>query len=307
MLLSFIFTWPIVLYSLAILLVGWILGRYFVNKRLWAIIKKDADGLHYSKTAGENGNVEDILKQLLQKRSTEVKRLKQLETYREQYTGNVAHELRTPIFAIQGYIESIIDDDEMDQETTRHFLKNARKNIFRLEQIITDLDTIHKFESKTLKLKKSSFDLFELFQDVIDTLEYYAKENETIMIIEGTSPGQHKVTADRERILQVLVNLGMNSVKYGKRGGQTKFIANELVASISIEVTDNGMGISKSDLTRIFERFYRADTSRSRSEGGSGLGLAICKHIIDAHNKKIYVFSKINQGSVFSFQLDKSQ
>jgi len=306
MLLEISISWPFILLLLLFGGIVWFLSRYFINRSLWKILNEESDGLAFSKSLQTANHVDVLLKKLLQKRSSELKRLQQLEEYRRQYTGNVAHELRTPIFAIQGYIESIIDDEDMDAETTRHFLKNARKNTFRLEQIITDLDTINKFESKVLKLKKSEFDMYSLFKDVVEGLAYYAEENKITFQIEGCKKDSHIIYADRDKIEQVLVNLGMNSIKYGNKEGLTKFSINDLAASISVEVSDNGIGIEKKSLNRIFERFYRADTSRSRSEGGSGLGLSICKHIIEAHNKKLFVFSTVGVGSVFSFQLDKA-
>lgn len=305
MILEINISWVSVLFVSVYGVIIWLLSRYYTNRLLWKIIKQEADGLAFSKSLQDASHVNVLLKKLLQKRSRELKRLQTLEEYRKQYTGNVAHELRTPIFAIQGYIESVIDDESMDKETAMHFLKNARKNTFRLEQIITDLDTINKFESKVLKLQKSEFDMYRLFTDVIESLEFYAKDSNIQFEIHGCAAESHRVFADRDKVEQVLVNLGMNSIKYGNKNGLTKFILNDLAASVSIEVSDNGIGIEKKSLNRIFERFYRADTSRSRSEGGSGLGLSICKHVVEAHNKKLFVFSTVGKGSVFSFQLDK--
>lgn len=306
MILEINISWVSVLFVSFFGVIVWLLSKYFNNRSLWKIIKQESDGLAFSKSLQDASHVDVLLKKLLQKRSRELKRLQTLEEYRKQYTGNVAHELRTPIFAIQGYIESVIDDETMDKETAMHFLKNARKNTFRLEQIITDLDTINKFESKVLKLQKSEFDMHNLFSDVIESLEFYAKDSNIHFEIHGCVPESHRVFADRDKMEQVLVNLGMNSIKYGNKNGLTKFILNDLAASVSIEVSDNGIGIEKKSLNRIFERFYRADTSRSRSEGGSGLGLSICKHVVEAHNKKLFVFSSVGEGSVFSFQLDKA-
>jgi two-component system phosphate regulon sensor histidine kinase PhoR len=250
-------------------------------------------------------DVEDAIKALFESRKMEMETLKKMETYRRDYIGNVAHELKTPIFTIQGYLDSMEDelsDSKFDAETVKSFLSKAMKNTGRLTQIISDLDTITKYESGFLQLEYEDFDLLELVKEVTESLEMQAEEK-NISLQEVALSGKYMVHADKFRIRQVLTNLGYNSIKYGKNGGYTKFRLTNTGDRVITEVADNGIGIPTAHLNRIFERFYRVDKSRSRDSGGSGLGLSICKHIIEAHGESISVLSTEGAGSVFSFGL----
>jgi two-component system phosphate regulon sensor histidine kinase PhoR len=250
--------------------------------------------------------VEDALKKLFEARKEEMEHLKRLEGYRRDYIGNVAHELKTPIFSIQGYLDNIQDDEEMDTDTRKLFLEKASKNTQRLVQIVSDLDTITKYESGFLRLEYEDFDIKLLADEVIESLEIQAIEKK-ITLYEYSGAGQFYVYADKFRIRQVLTNLVLNSIRYGKESGYTKIRLSDTGEKIIVEVADNGIGISEDAKPRVFERFFRADKSRNRDSGGSGLGLSICKHIIDAHGEHIEVMSTEGAGSIFSFALKKSE
>ena len=247
-------------------------------------------------------DIEDAFKELFKSRKAEMLKLQQLETYRRDYIGNVAHELKTPLFSIQGYIESILDDPEMDKETLELFLKKAYKNADRLGQIVSDLDTITKYESGFLQIDIETFDILDLIHQVIEELEIQASEK-NIQLNCHAKNEEHLVNADKSRIRQVLVNLVYNSIKYGNHGGTTNIKISNTGQKIIVEVADNGIGIPAQQVGRVFERFYRVDKHRNRETGGSGLGLSICKHIIEAHNESIHVLSTEGAGSVFTFTL----
>jgi two-component system phosphate regulon sensor histidine kinase PhoR len=251
-------------------------------------------------------DIEEMFKTLFEARKQELQRLQILENYRRDYIGNVAHELKTPLFSIQGYIETILDDPEMDLELLKSFLKKANNNAERLGQIVSDLDAITKYESGFLNIEKSDFNIFELVNQVIDELEIPAKQK-AITLFATCKTENPMVHGDQSRIRQVLVNLGYNSIKYGKEKGSTDYTIYATGEKIIIEVADNGIGIPQNSLGRIFERFYRVDSHRSRETGGSGLGLSICKHIIEAHGSTIQVMSTEGAGSVFQFALPQIQ
>jgi two-component system phosphate regulon sensor histidine kinase PhoR len=194
----------------------------------------------------------------------------------------------------------------MDKDTMRIFLEKAGRNSERLAQIVSDLDTITKYESGFLQLNYEDFNIFDLAREVIESLEIQAAERK-INLNEYAGVGDYVVHADKFRIRQVLTNLVYNSIKYGKEGGYTKLRLNDTGQKIVIEVADNGIGIETEYQNRIFERFFRADKSRSRDSGGSGLGLSICKHIVEAHGQKITVLSTPGAGSVFTFSLKKAE
>ena len=239
-------------------------------------------------------------------RKQELQRLQQLETYRRDYLGNVAHELKTPLFSIQGYIETVMDDPDLSPEEVYKFLKKANKNVDRLGQLVNDLDAITKYESGVLNIEMGPFNILELIREVIEELEIQASQKEIRLMVQ-TKSDNNLVNADRTRIRQVLVNLGYNSIKYGIDKGTTNYKIFDTGAKIIIEVADNGIGIPQEHVGRIFERFYRVDAHRNRETGGSGLGLSICKHIIEAHGEQIKVMSTVGAGSSFTFALPKGQ
>jgi len=242
----------------------------------------------------------------LTNKTKEIDNLKKLEIYRKEYIGNVSHELNTPIFNIQGYIETLLDGGIDDPEINKKYLKNASKAINRMIEIVKDLETISGLESGNLILSYSTFDIVALSHEVIEAQEILAKtKNISITIKPGFEKPMY-VNADRKWISQVLTNLIVNSISYGKVDGITKLAFYDMENSILVEVKDNGIGISSTDVNRIFERFYRVDKSRSRNHGGTGLGLSIVKHIIEAHNQTINVKSELNKGSSFTFTIEKS-
>ena len=237
----------------------------------------------------------------------EIARLKEAERFRKQYLGNVAHELKTPIFNIQGYISTLLDGGLEDELINRKYLERAEKSIDRLINIVNDLDTISKLESSMNKLNLEKFDIVALAREIAEQAEIEADRKHIRITVKGSEnlPSPFWVQADKHYIGQVFVNLIINSIRYGKEGGQTRIRFRDMLDKILIEVEDNGLGIGKEDLPRIFERFYRTDKGRSREQGGTGLGLAIVKHIIEAHGERISVRSEPGVGSTFSFTLKK--
>ena len=237
----------------------------------------------------------------------EIARLKEAECFRKQYLGNVAHELKTPIFNIQGYISTLLDGGLEDELINRKYLERAEKSIDRLINIVNDLDTISKLESSMNKLNLERFDVVALAKEIAEQAEMEADKKGIRISIKGADnlPSPFWVLADKHYIGQVIVNLVINSIRYGKEGGLTRVHFRDMLDKILVEVEDNGLGISKEDLPRVFERFYRTDKGRSREQGGTGLGLAIVKHIIEAHGERISVRSEPGVGSTFSFTLKK--
>ena len=240
-------------------------------------------------------------------KKSEIETLKREDVYRKEFVGNVAHELKTPLFSIQGYISNLLDGAMDDKELLKKYLKRAEKSVDRLTYIIKDLDLITQLESSTLKLQITSFDIVKLAEEIIEDLEISASKKNIKIIFNKIYDNEILVDADRNRIGQVLTNLITNSINYGSEKGTTEISFESHEENIMIKVNDNGEGINEENMPRLFQRFFRVDVSRSRSQGGSGLGLAIVKHIIDAHNENIYVQSTVGIGSEFSFSLKKSK
>ena len=236
----------------------------------------------------------------------EIESLKVKEEFRKEFIGNVAHELKTPIFTIQGYVENLIDGAIDDNLVRDKFLNRAKTSVERLIYIIKDLDMITKLESGTLNLDQDSFDIIELIKNTYDQLEIQAQKKDIKLIFNKLYSDPIIVFADKDKIQQVITNLVINSIKYGTNKGTTEVSLEDITSDkLIIRITDNGEGIKEEHISRLFERFYRVDQSGSRKQGGSGLGLSIVKHIIDAHNENIYVESKFGIGSEFSFTLTK--
>lgn len=257
----------------------------------------------------EKDILNDVNKQVIDWHSRnleEIDRLKKLEIYRREFIGNLAHELKTPIFNIQGYILTPLEGGLNDSAINRDYLLRTENSVERMIALVEDLDMISKLESGGLTLNIEKTDLLALTKEVIKSIELQAKERNIKIFLKESSDKPIWVMADKARITQVLTNLFINSIKYGKENGQTQVAFYDLDENILVEVNDNGIGISGEHLPRIFERFYRADKSRSRTSGGTGLGLSIVKHIIEAHQQTISVKSEQNVGSVFSFTLKKA-
>ena len=239
-------------------------------------------------------------------RLEEINILKDQENYRREFLGNVSHELKTPLFTIQGYILTLIEGALKDKKVRGKYLRRSAKGVDRLISIVKDLDLITQFESGIKTVDKTNFNIYELIENVYDLMEFESEKNNTKLLINNKNITPVIVNADKERILQVLTNLIVNSIKYGKENGYTEVKVEEYDKDrIIVRVKDNGEGIEDEHLPRLFERFYRIDKNRSRKKGGSGLGLSIVKHIIEAHQEQIFVKSKIGQGTEFSFTLQK--
>ena len=243
---------------------------------------------------------------LLRQRKSEINILKDQENYRREFLGNISHELKTPLFTIQGYILTLIEGAMKDKKVREKYLKRAAKGVERLISIVKDLDLITQFESGIKTVDKTDFNIYELVENVFELMEFESEKNNIKLQYENDNITPIYVYADQERILQVLTNLVVNSIKYGSNNGYTKVVIEDLnKEKVIIKVIDDGEGIEKKHLPRLFERFYRIDKNRSRKKGGSGLGLSIVKHIIEAHQEEIFVESKVGKGTEFSFTLQK--
>lgn len=300
------------IFILSYILISFMLERYIYRK-----VKLIYKIIHKSKTSVQNK--EDITKDehILQRVSDEVKlwaesqekeieSLKKLEKYRRGFLGNVSHELKTPIFTIQGYIHTLIDGGLHDEEINMKYLQKAASNAERLQNIVDDLEVISHLETGSIALDITEFDIRDLAKDVISDVQFQAAAKNITVELKDGADKTFNVRADRDNITQVLNNLVINSIKYGKTNGKTKIGFYDMDKFVLIEVSDNGIGIEENHLKHLFDRFYRVDKSRSRTMGGSGLGLAIVKHILEAHNQTINVRSTLGQGSTFGFTLAKA-
>jgi two-component system, OmpR family, phosphate regulon sensor histidine kinase PhoR len=239
-----------------------------------------------------------------EQRKEEIEMLQQNETYRKEFLQNLSHELKTPIFAIQGYVDTLISGALENPEVNRKFLQSTSRNVVRLANLVDDLDNISRLESGEQLLIKDSFVIQDLLKEVYESLAIRADEKGIKCIIKKGCELPLMVYADKEKMRQVFINLIDNAIKYGKQNGEIESSFYKVDgARVLIEISDDGTGISEEHLHRIFERFYRTDLARSRKVGGSGLGLSICKHIVEAHGQNIHVRSKIDVGSTFGFTL----
>jgi two-component system phosphate regulon sensor histidine kinase PhoR len=284
--------------------------KFFLSRRIKEISNKlFSQDLNPNKTiTTDMDDLIDQIKQFDDKRKIELSEMREQETFRREFIGNLAHELKTPLFTSQSYILTLLDGAIDDKSVNKKYLKIAEKSIERLNLIVKDLDFITKLETGDSNLKKSNFDIVDLVNNSIEMLEISANKKNIKLMIDHEYNPPINVYADKEKIEQVIINLIENSIKYGKENGTTEIVLQDLVENkIIVRVTDNGIGVKENHLDRLFERFYRVDQSGSRSSGGSGLGLAIVKHIVDAHDEKIYVESDFGLGSEFSFTIDKSK
>ena len=303
------FTKVFLLTFLVVYIIGNVYTRSFLYSKLKEISKDILPEKNISQTV--TTNMEELaseIKDYDSKRKSEFSEMKKLESFRREFIGNLAHEIKTPLFTSQSYILTLLDGAIKDENVNIKYLKTASKAIDRLNLIVKDLDLITKIESGESILNKNKFDIINLTENVFEMLEFTAKKKKIKLTVNKDKGLLTKVIADKEKIEQVLTNLIDNSIKYGKDYGTTEIVIQSLNEDkIIVRVTDNGVGFKKENYTRIFERFFRVDRSGSRSAGGSGLGLAIVKHIIDAHDEKIYVESEFGVGSEFSFTLEKSK
>lgn len=291
----------------------WLIEKYVYSKikLIYKLIHNLKLGRDLREALGEHmssdpiNDVQQEVQEWAREKKTEIDMLRTQEKFRRDFLSNISHEFKTPLFAIQGYIEALQDDDFDDKDMARQFLDKASKNVDRLSYLITDLDEISKLESGELPINYTKFKINDLIKEVMESIEIKGKQHNIKLIFKQKYDEPILVNADRQKITQVLVNLIDNSFKYGKEGGNTWITLFDLHDQVLIEVTDDGMGIEEKFLPRLFERFFRTDTSRSRQIGGSGLGLAIVKHIVEAHQQTINVRSTEGVGSTFGFTLQK--
>lgn len=307
--------------NLGLFPISYIVYKYILDKFIYEKIRLIYKTIHNLKVSqkqpktslvSKKNIIDEANREVLEwaeNKTREIEDLKKLEAYRREFLGNVSHELKTPIFNIQGYILTLLDGGIDDPQINRKYLERTEKSIDRMISIIHDLEDISRLEAGEFKLKFENFDITELTRDVMEFLEIKAYKKNIRLYLADNYDIPIVVYADRQRIQQVLTNLIVNSIKYGNENGRTKISFFDMDENILIEVTDSGLGIPREDLPRVFERFYRGDRSRTRSsgEGGSGLGLAIVKHIIEAHKQTINVRSTQGVGSTFAFTLKKGK
>ncbi|ALO16706.1 sensor histidine kinase [Salinivirga cyanobacteriivorans] len=309
--------WIGILWISSVFIVSYYTIRYILDHFIYNKIKPIYKSIHdiniKNKLARKQTEATDIITKVKNEvtiysehKAQEIEQLKEMERYRKEFLGNVSHELKTPIFNIQGYILTLLDGGIDDPNINKLYLERTEKSINRMISIVEDLETITRLEAGELELKYSNFDITGLVADVFEMHHMRAEEKQISLKFGPGAEKPIKVNADKKRIFEVISNLVINALKYGKAKGNIRASFYDMDAYILIEIKDDGIGISPENLPRIFERFYRVDKSRSREEGGTGLGLSIVKHIIDAHNQTINVKSDINKGTTFSFTLNKS-
>ncbi|MBU3028171.1 ATP-binding protein [Zobellia galactanivorans] len=311
------FNWVVIIVTSFLLFpISFTVLQVRIEKFIYRRIKKIYDDVAMLETSSiVSGPITTDMKTLTEEigkfakdKRIEIDTLKIREEYRKDFLGNVSHELKTPLFTVQGYIETLLDGAIDDKNVRRKYLQRASKGVDRLIYIVKDLDLITKLEVGDLNLKREPFDIIELIQNVFDLLEMKSAKKKIILTFDMEYDEPIIVFADKEKIQQVVTNFLVNSIKYGHTNGTTEVSVENLIKNkVIVRVTDNGEGIPKQHIPRLFERFYRVDKSGSRSEGGSGLGLAIVKHIVEAHGEKIYVESEMGVGSEFSFTLEKAK
>lgn len=310
--------WFFAVIGVLLLVVVYNINIYYLRKYIYRKIKLIYKTIHQEKVAPEEKNktidvnsniIEDVEREVADWAESQRKELNKYKTwaeYRRNFMGDISHELKTPIFNIQGYLESLLDGGLEDETVNQMFITRAATNVQRLQTIVEDLESISRLESGDLILEMQTFDIKELTQEVFEDLEMKAKRRTINLDFKDGASNSFKVRADREKIRQVLNNLVNNSLKYGIEEGRTKVGFYDMDRHILIEVADNGIGIPKQHINHVFDRFYRVDKSRSRQMGGSGLGLSIVKHIVEAHKQTINVRSTPDLGSTFGFTLEKA-
>ncbi|MDA0682503.1 MAG: ATP-binding protein [Bacteroidetes bacterium] len=296
----------IVFFLATIVLIYYIVKRFF-HERIKVIYKNIYKFQSASNALELDINkVEKQAEDWADAKEEELNTYKRDENFRREFIGNVSHELKTPIFNIQGYVQTLIEGGLYDEKINMKYLERANKSVDRMINIVEDLELISALETQENLLDIRPFNLVELIKELFEAFEMKASQM-NIKLELNNEANSEMVMGDRNKIQQVFLNLLSNSIKYGKQGGKTKVQLFDMEESILIEVADNGIGIESASLNRIFERFYRADKNRSREIGGTGLGLAIVKHILEVHNQTISVRSTKDVGSTFSFILEKAK
>lgn len=308
---SFLVIFAMLLYSSSFLIIQYRV-EFFIYKR----VKKIYDDVSFLEASTvinqpittDMATLTREVKKFATDKKMEIEALKIKEEYRREFLGNVSHELKTPLFTVQGYILTLLDGAMKDKTLRKKYLERAEKGVERLVYIVQDLDMISKFEMGDLNLNFENFNIVPVVQNVFDLLEMNAENKNIILSFDNKYSRPILVQGDKDKIQQVITNLVVNAIKYGKVNGFVEVGFDILPnGKVIIRVKDNGEGIEKQNIPRLFERFYRVDKSGSRTEGGSGLGLSIVKHIIEAHNGKIYVQSQFDKGSEFSFSLESGK
>jgi len=307
--------WKIAGGSLIALLLFSLLSYYFANKLTYPIqklasiaesIKKGNLDAHFEHTTkDEIGDLAELLNEILDKLRSDLVQMRKLEKMRSQFLGNVSHELRTPIFAVQGYLETLLQNKECDAKMQRKFIKKAHRQAVRLNNLFTDLIDISRIESGEMKMVFRNFNLHKSLHSLVNDLQETADDHNVTLVFANKNDDKIYALGDKNRLKQVVINLVVNAIKYNVPYGRVEVGTREEKGKITIYVADTGRGIAREHINRIFERFYRVDKERSRNLGGTGLGLAIVKHIIEAHHSEIHVESEENKGSTFSFTLEK--
>ena len=287
-------------------------AEHFIYRRLKKIFNDvsilDEKKLKKDSTITDIDNISKSMEEFVEGKRLEIKNLTERDSFRRDFLGNVAHELKTPLFTVQGYILTLMEGAINDKQIRMKYLDRANKGVERLVAVIKDLDMIAKLETESLKLNIEVFNILELIQNVFDLFEMRAKKRNITLQFDRIYEFPVFVKADIEKIEQVLINLVVNSIKYGKPNGTTIVgVESYNDKKFIVKVIDNGEGIQKQHLSRLFERFYRVDQSRSREQGGSGLGLSIVKHILEAHDENILLKSTFGEGSEFSFTIEKAK
>ena len=306
----------LIVFLISIFIFSLFVLQYRTEKFIFRRVKKLYDEIsfldsrmllnHTSST--DLSEITNQVQQFASDKKLEIETLNEREAFRREFIGNVSHELKTPLFTVQGYVSTLLEGAVKDKLLRKKYLERAEKGVERLIYIVEDLDTIAKLEMSEEKLEMIPFDIVILMQNVMDLLEMKATKKDITLTFDDKYFKPIIVLGNIDKIQQVLTNLLENSIKYGKTGGYTEIGFEEIINNrILISIKDNGEGIENQNISRLFERFYRVDKSGARSEGGSGLGLAIVKHIIEAHNEKIFVDSTFGKGSMFSFTLQKVQ
>ena len=297
---------------------GYFVFLAYLRRYIYRKIKLVYKTIHQHKlTPEEKSNAvnvrEDIIDQVeedvstwMQEQNRQIAELKRFDEYRQRFLGDISHELKTPIFNVQGYLETLLDGAIDDEKVRHRYVEKAARNVERLNTIVEALESISRLEHGREMLDMQRFSIGELVAEVFEELQMKAERKGIRLTLKPGAAGPFNVLADRENIRQVLINLVNNSIKYGRKGGTTKVSFYDMDRVVLVEVADNGIGIREDHLPRIFERFYRVDKSRSRDAGGSGLGLSIVKHIIEAHHQTVNVRSSQELGSTFGFTLKKA-
>lgn len=308
--------WSILGFSVLTFIISFFIIQYRAERFIYRRVKRIYDDLTLLESATlrkqpittDMATLTQEIGKFAQDKKLEIETLKVREEYRKEFLGNISHELKTPLFTVQGYVLTLLDGAMANENLRKKYLERANKGVERLIYIVQDLDMITKLEVGDLSLNIEDFDIVALVESVFDLLEMKSAKKKITLTFDMQYPEPIMVRADKERIRQVLTNLVVNSIKYGSFKGTTEISIENLIKNkVIVRVTDNGEGIAKANIPRLFERFYRIDKSGSRKEGGSGLGLSIVKHIIEAHDERIYIESELSVGSEFSFTLEKAK